>query len=79
MTEEERIRRRLERWQQRDVTYKALTSAVRRAQASLRRVATDDAWQMYLVVEEQVNARHHEIISAAIRLASARPRAVKRR
>jgi hypothetical protein len=42
---------------------------VRKAEQALRKELTKDAWKLYLLLEEQINARHIEIVGAAIRFA----------
>ncbi len=60
----------LDRWLARDRACRALTRAVQDAQAKLRRAVNDDTWALYLALEERVNARHLEIVAAAIDLAT---------
>lgn len=64
------VRKALDAWIEHDDDYRALADAVQDAQAELRRAVTDDAWALYLVLEERVNARHWEIVTAAIELAT---------
>jgi hypothetical protein len=80
MGDDQRVRVALDQWAEGDATYKAATRAVQRAQASLRSVLSDEAWNVYLALEERVNARHNTVLSAVIRLASsvARPRVKKK-
>ena len=62
----------LERWVKRDKRYRELTRAVRAAQRELRARVGDGAWDLYLALEERTNARHMELVAAAIRIASER-------
>jgi hypothetical protein len=69
--EDERLHVALERWIRRDKRYQELTRAVREAQRALRKGVGDEGWTLYLALEERMNARHVEVIAAAVRLASA--------
>ena len=66
---ERRARGALDRWVVRDRKCRTLHRAVRNAEKDLRLAVTKDAWELYLVLEEHINARHVEIIGAAIRIA----------
>jgi hypothetical protein len=63
------VKKLLERRLESDEKCRALTEAVRGAQAKLRRATTDEAWELYLALEEHVNARHAEIVAITIDLA----------
>ena len=63
-----RVRGALDRWVVRDRRCRSLHRAVREAEQELRRAVTKEAWELYLVLEEHINARHVEIIGAAIRI-----------
>lgn len=66
---ERRVRRALERWLRRDRRARALARGVRRAQDALRDAVDEDAWRIYLSLEERANARHDAVVGVAIRLA----------
>ncbi len=78
MSNDQRVRVALDQWAERDAAYKAASRAVQRAQASLRLMLSDEAWNAYLALEERVNARHNAVLSAAIRMASKVPRTKKK-
>jgi hypothetical protein len=69
---EQLIRAAVERMLRRNGRARALTKAVRTAQAALHRAIDDEAWRLYLAIEARVNARHDAIVSAAIRFSSRR-------
>lgn len=75
--EMQRVQAALERFIRRDQKYRALSRAVRDAQRELRRCVGDDGWELYLALEERMNARHVEVILAAVQIAMTR--APKRR
>ncbi len=54
----------LERWLRGDATCRRLTRNIRSAQAALRRELGDDAWRLYLTLEEAINARHLHVVDA---------------
>ncbi len=60
----------LETWVQRDKKCRTLSKSIRAAQATLKKAASDDVWSLYLALEEHINARHVEIVRAAISLAT---------
>jgi hypothetical protein len=66
---ERHVRTALERWVERDRKCRALHRAVRSAETDLKRALTKEGWALYLTLEEHINARHVEIVGAAIRLA----------
>lgn len=68
----QRVQAALERWIRRDKKYRDLSRRVREAQRELRRLVGDDGWELYLALEEQMNARHVEVILAAVRIALTR-------
>ena len=68
---EHRIRSAVERWVERDRRCRSLHRAVRAAEKDLRSAVPKEAWVLYLALEEQMNARHIEIVSAAIRITRA--------
>jgi len=72
MTRERIVRAAIERWLRRDRRARALGAAVGSAQKALRAAVDDDAWELYLLLEERVNARHDAVVSAAIRLGRVR-------
>jgi hypothetical protein len=67
--DDRRVRTTLDRWVERDRKCRALHRNVRKAEQALRKELTKDAWKLYLLLEEQINARHIEIVGAAIRFA----------
>ncbi len=69
---ERNVRVALEKWLRRNRRARVLTKAVIAAQATLRGAVDDEAWRIYLALEERVNARHTAIVSAAVRLAARR-------
>jgi hypothetical protein len=66
---EQAVDRALERFARTDATYRTTLRAVLMAQKALQRVVTIRAWNLYLALDEAVNAHHGELINAAIRLA----------
>jgi hypothetical protein len=66
--EERRIRGALDRWVVRNRKCRALHRAVRDAEGDLRKAMSTEAWKLYLLLEEHINARHVEIVTAAIRI-----------
>ena len=68
----QRVQAALERWIRRDKNYRELSRRVREAQRELRRRVGDDGWELYLALEEHMNARHVEVILAAVRIALTR-------
>jgi hypothetical protein len=64
------VRKALERWLREDPRARRLTQAVRQAEHALRAVVGDEGWDVYLALEERVNARHDAILAAAIRILS---------
>jgi hypothetical protein len=69
----------LERWIRRDRRYRDLTRAVRDAQRALRESVGDDGWELYLALEERMNARHVAVIAAALRIGGAARKRRQRR
>ncbi|HEY1957292.1 MAG TPA: hypothetical protein VGH28_16850 [Polyangiaceae bacterium] len=70
--EVQRLQAALERWTRRDKKCRDLSRRVREAQRELRALVGDDGWKLYLALEERMNARHCEVILAALHLALAR-------
>lgn len=54
----------------RDCKCRALSRAVRAAQRELRAHVGPEGWKLYLLLEEQMNARHLVLVAAAARIAS---------
>ena len=63
------VREALERRLARDRTYRKLTREIEKAQSALARTVKPEVWALYLVLEERINARHSEIVDAAIEIA----------
>ena len=70
--QERRIRGALDRWVERDRKCRTLHHAVRDAEKALKRALTEESWALYLALEEHINARHVEIVGAAIRITRSR-------
>ena len=66
--EERRILSALDRWVMRNRKCRKLHQAVRDAEKGLRRAVSIEAWELYLVLEEHMNARYMEVVGAAIRI-----------
>ena len=66
--------RALSRWARTDRRYRRLTKRVLAAQDTMRAAISKRAWRLYLALEEAVNARDYEFVTAAIRLALLRGR-----
>jgi len=56
----------LERWLRRDPEYRALSRAIHELQAAIRRKMTAETWQLFLQLEEHVNARHVRVVETAL-------------
>ena len=64
--DEQRAQLALERWVQQDKACGSLSRAIRKAQATLRRTVSDEAWTVFLGLEELINTRHVEVVRAAL-------------
>ncbi len=68
------VREGLDRRLARDRRYRKLTREIKKAQTALQRVVNREAWAIYLALEERINARHSEIVDAAIEIVMRRPK-----
>jgi len=65
-TAKERASSALERWLRRDPEYIALSRAIHQMHAAIRKSVSEETWQLFLRLEEHVNARHVRVVQAAL-------------